>query len=136
MEPSLTTGSLLLVNRMAYARSLPCRGNIVITNPYSDNIPGPTVKRIIGLPGEDISLNDGGLYIRGIEAVEPYLKGLPSSVGLINKSWNLKSDEYFIIGDNRSNSIDSRNYGPVKLNQIIAKALFCFWPVWLWGTIK
>ena len=135
MEPSLEPGSLLLVNRVAYADSDPSRGDVVIVGGPTDIVGRRALKRVVGLPGEEGRINDGLLYVDGDQTVEPYLGGLPASVGLVDRAWKIQSGEYFVMGDNRVRSTDSREYGPVGVGQIFGKAWFCCWPPGLWGPI-
>ena len=134
MEPSLEPGSLLLVNRVAYASAPPSRGDLVIVGGPGE-ISRRTLKRVVGLPGEEVRIHDGLLYVDGDQAVEPYLGGLPASLGLVDRTWSLQSGEYFVMGDNRVRSTDSREYGPVGAGQILGKAWFRCWPPGTWGPV-
>ena len=86
------------------------------------------MKRIIGLPGEEVCLSDGFLLIEGKRLHEPYLKGLPAYLGLDEFSWKLGDGEYFAMGDNRVHSTDSRDFGPLSLGQIVGRVWFRLWP--------
>ena len=134
MTPSLQPGNQLLVSRAAYASSRPSRGDVVIVRG-----PGNTVarylKRVVGQPGEEVRILDGALLIDGARMNEPYLGGLPASVGMGDSAWELGPDEYFVLGDNRLRSIDSREYGPVGARLIVGKAWFRYWPLQSWGAI-
>jgi signal peptidase I len=135
MQPSFEPGSLLLVNRMAYAGSVPYRGDVVIVGGTGD-IGRRTLKRIVGLPGEEVRILEGLLYVEGDRAVEPYLGGLPAAPGLVDRTWRLHGGEYFVLGDNRVRSTDSRQYGPVGAGQILGKAWFRCWPPGQWGPVR
>jgi signal peptidase I len=93
------------------------------------------VKRVVGLPGEEVRILDGALLVDGARLIEPYLGGLPSSVGLGDSVWGLGPEEYFVLGDNRLRSTDSREYGPVGARLIVGKAWFRYWPLRGWGVI-
>ena len=93
------------------------------------------LKRIVGLPGEEVRLSEGMLLIDGERLAEPYLGGLPASPGLGDQQWKLRDGEYFVLGDNRAHSTDSREFGPVGLGLIVAKAWFRCWPPTRWGTV-
>ena len=99
------------------------RGSMVLmgkTNPL-DNSPGPTyiVQRIIGLPGEIIGTSEGRVFINGNPLSEPWLPPGETTQGFVPV--RIPTDEYFVMGDNRANSIDSRNYGPVPTSNFIAQ---------------
>jgi len=87
------------------------------------------LKRIIGLPGERVALSDGLFYIDDQQTSEPYLGGLPSSLGLSTTNWLLGEGEYVVLGDSRSHSTDSRNFGPIRADQIVGKAWLRVWPL-------
>lgn len=133
MTPTLRHGDYLLARRIYADASLPLRGDIVVV---SAGAPAHSqVKRIIGLPSEHIALTDGMLFIDGARLAEPYLRGLPAYLGLDEASWMLGDDEYFVMGDNRAHSADSRAYGPVRAAQIEDKALCRVFPPSRWGRL-
>ena len=76
------------------------------------------LKRIIGMPGEIIAFTEGILLVNERRLTEPYLRGIPSNLGLDELHFTLGQDEYFVMGDNRMHSTDSRHYGPVKRAQV------------------
>jgi len=125
MEPNLYPGRYLMVNKLVYRLDQPKRGDIVVfSNPMGT---GPAlIKRVVGLPGEEFAIRNGTVYINGEALSEPYVvfdKG--------NSNWGprvLGPDEYMFLGDNRTNSNDSRSFGPVKASRIIGKAWFSLWP--------
>ena len=126
MFPSICEGDTLLVNTSA-AKAGRSRGEIVVyRNPGAN--PAHSLKRIIGLPGEEIRMRDGMLFIDGEHHVEPYLRGLPAAVGLGDRSWRVGAGEYFVMGDNRAYSTDSRHHGPVGANTIVGRASLRIWP--------
>ncbi len=134
MYPSIRAGDWLLVRRDAHRRAAPTRGDIVIVRDPR-NTTEKYVKRVVGLPGEEVSTRDGELLIDGGRLSEPYLEGLPSSVGLDTKSWRLRDGEYFIMGDNRAHSTDSRDFGPVESRLIVGKAACRVWPPSRWSRV-
>ena len=134
MAPSFQPGELLLVDRAAYRGSSPVRGDVVIACDPRD----PSVrhlKRTVGLPGEQVRLAEGMLYVDGVHLPEPYLAGLPASPGLVDQTWKLGDDEYFLMGDNRARSTDSRELGPVPARLIVGRAWFRCWPLSRWGGV-
>jgi signal peptidase I len=114
----------------------PHRGDIVVLHPpvRSDK---PYIKRVIGLPGETITFRDGTVYIDGVKLDEPYLHDVPTycfrseycDIGPIPAGY------VFVLGDNRTNSSDSRYFGPVKIDEIIGEAWFTNWPLNNFGRL-
>ncbi len=136
MSPIFTSVNLVGVNKLTKNNHL-TRGQIVILKFPADVDSEILVKRIIGLPGEIISLNKDGVRINGDLLDEPYLQQ-DIDINLFNNSSISKElgyDEYFVMGDNRLNSSDSRTFGPIQLKDIIGKANFIFWPIEQFGII-
>jgi signal peptidase I len=131
MEANLHDGQFLIVNKLVYYIHPPERGDVVVfhspANPKKDFI-----KRVIGLPGEEVEIRDGVVFIDGVRLEETYL----SSPG--KRSWGpeLVGDfEYFVMGDNRSNSSDSRSWGMLDGDGIIGKAWVSYWPLQYLGPV-
>jgi signal peptidase I len=118
MLPNYTDGEVLVINKIAYRYAPPARGDVVAMN-----WPGETekrfIKRIVGLPGETVTVGDGRVFINGVLLKESYLaNGVTTSNDLTR---TLQSDEYFVFGDNRIASSDSRAWGPVPKSFLIGK---------------
>ncbi|MDO4615960.1 MAG: signal peptidase I [Lachnospiraceae bacterium] len=109
MEPTISAGETLLINRLAYKISSPKRGDIVAFRTEDDPDSSIHIKRVIGLPGETIQIKNGQILINGQTYVEK--KGFPSIAdgGLAETEITLGGTEYFVLGDNRNNSEDSRH---------------------------
>ncbi len=124
----------MLVDARAYEVASPLRGDLVIAR-------DPRVrrkrylKRIVGLPGEEVCISEGTLTVDGTVLPELYLDGLPASRGLDSRTWSLGDGEYFIMGDSRAHSTDSREFGPVELRLILGKATHRVWPLTRWGPV-
>lgn len=125
MEPTLHAGDVLLINRMAYKFSTPKRGDIIVYKTNDDKQASTHIKRIIGLPGETVQIKDGKILIDGETYQE---EGFPSieNAGVAETKITLDSSEYFVLGDNRNNSEDSRysDVGNIKKKNIIGRIWF------------
>jgi len=134
MEPSLEEGQRLLVNKAVYKFHEPERGDVIVFHP-SHNPGDEYIKRIIGLPGESVEIKQGTVYIHKqdgnvLPLDELYIKEVPSRPFNGN---TIPENEYFVLGDNRNNSNDSRNGWTVKREDIIGKAWLSIWPPSTWG---
>ncbi len=127
MQPNFFTGQLVIVNRSAYFFSAPARGDVVVLHNPNSLQRDDLIKRVIGLPGETLELREGQVYINGMRLDEPYIKN-PCGSTCVGK-WELGPEEYFIMGDNRPNSSDSRGFGPIKRSLIVGQAWIRYWPL-------
>lgn len=137
MLPGLTDRSYLLTTKVLYYLSEPKRGDVIVfTTPISST--DEFISRIIGLPGETISIKNGDVYINGQVLVEKYLFSAKSTKGGVfleeMKPFDIPTDSYFVMGDNRENSNDSRSWGPIKKSAISGKAWIRHWPLKEFGT--
>ncbi len=143
MEPNFKDGQYLIVNELGYKETdlkvvnidsfkELTRGEVIVFK-YPINPKQFFIKRIIGLPGERIKVDKGSVYIynkentEGVKLEEEYLPA-----GLATKGENdylVKDDEYFVMGDNRNHSSDSRTWGPIKTSNVIGKVLLRAWPI-------
>jgi signal peptidase I len=120
MVPTLCDSQRYLLNRWIYCVHAPQRSDIVVLRDPSDN--GFSVKRIIAAPGDSIYLSNGNVYLNGCKLNEPYLApGTPTFTDSTERDRLIRCgrDQYFVLGDNRPNSIDSRTYGPVPRGNIL-----------------
>ena len=127
MKDTINGGERIVGLRLAYAFSSPKRGDIIIFK-YPDNESTKYVKRVIGLPGDTVSFKDGDVYINGEKLNEPYLKTQHSTYTSV-ESYTVPEGSYFMLGDNRENSKDSRfwNNTYVKKQKILAKVMFRYY---------
>ena len=125
MEPTLHHGERLLVNKVLYRWREPVRGEIVVFRyPRDENT--DFIKRVMGLPGETVELRLGRLYIDERPLHEPYIR----QAGLSNMDpVTIPEGQVFVLGDNRTNSEDSRVFGPIDVGDIKGKAFIVFWPL-------
>jgi signal peptidase I len=130
MEPSLHDGEFVVVNRLAYRWNQPSRGDIIVFN-FPLDPQRRFIKRIIGLPGDTVSAHSNHIYVNGIPLSEPYVAAAP----LYSGQWVVGQNEVFVLGDNRNNSSDSQNWGPLPENAIIGRAELVYWPPDVIGVI-
>jgi signal peptidase I len=138
MYATLDDNDYLIANKIDYRLHPPQRGDIIILRPPTDNSKD-FIKRVIALPGEKLLIRDSVVYINGHRLDEPYL---PEQWTILN-NWPgdgtdgrvMKSNEYFVMGDNRNRSQDSRIFNPITRDRIDGKAWFRIWPLDHFGNI-
>jgi signal peptidase I len=143
MEPTLQVGDRIVVDKLSYHLHGVDRGNIIVfSTPPNERCAGPPVadlvKRVIGLPGETISLSGGRVYINGHVLPEPWLpaatqtetfpgpSGQPYS---LHQPYRIPGGDIYVMGDNRSFSCDSRYWGPIRQSTIVGKVDLRIWPL-------
>lgn len=137
MENTLSDGDNLIVDKITYRFSDPKRYDIIVF-PYQYEENTYFIKRIIGLPGETVQIVDGIIYIDGEALQESYGREVMKNSGLAADPVTLGEDEYFVLGDNRNDSTDSRDpsVGKIKRNQIIGRAWVRIWPLSKIGILR
>lgn len=149
MQPTLAEDQYLLVNKFLYyrfdgdrlARYIPFldiepgetrflfrepqRGEIIVFH-YPRDTTRDFVKRVIAVPGDTVEIRIGKVYVNGLIVDEPYLSGPSGRTNLAKQT--IGQDEYFVLGDNRLQSNDSRSWGTVPLSNVVGKAWFAYWP--------
>lgn len=132
MEPNFHDGEYLIVDELSYAFRAPERGEVIVFR-YPLNPSEFFIKRIIGLPGDDVEINNGAVKINGARISEAYLPaGLQTEQ---NTKIKLAKDQYFVLGDNRTRSSDSRYWGTLPKEKIMGRVLIRLWPVAKAGII-
>lgn len=131
MEPNFDNGEFLLTDKVTYRFSQPKRGDVIVFEaPGTNN--EEFIKRIIGLPGEEVSLSDGNVYINNSLLEENYIpESLKTEGGIFLKDGqtvSVPNENYFVLGDNRVASSDSRTWGFVSKNKITGRAWITYWP--------
>lgn len=133
MEPNFYDKEYLIIDEISYRFHEPARGDIVVFK-YPRNPEEYFIKRIIGLPGEKVQIKDGFVYVYnqnnplGVKLEEPYLSAGDRTYGLNEEITTLSASEYYVLGDNRNSSKDSRSFGPVDKSLITGRVLLRGWP--------
>lgn len=137
MENTLSDGDNLIVDKVTYRFSDPKRFDIIVF-PFRYEEKTYYIKRIIGLPGETVEIQDGNIYIDGEILNESYGREVMKSAGLAADPVTLGEDEYFVLGDNRNDSMDSRDpsVGKIHRDEIIGRAWVRIWPLNKFGVLK
>jgi signal peptidase I len=131
MMPTLYANDYVVVNRLAYKLGQPHRGDIIVFKYPPDPTQIPYIKRVIGLPGDQVHIAGGKVYINGVVLNEPYLKVTTNGSG----DWSVPEGNLFVMGDNRNGSSDSRAWGWVPLGNVIGKAEVVYWPPQHWTQL-
>jgi signal peptidase I len=140
MTPTLENGEYVLISRLAYKLGDYKRGDIIVFRPpmYPDasfwqrlfGLPGfddkyeDYIKRIVGLPGENVRIADGKVYINDVQLIEPYISA-PTNY---SNNWTVPDGQLFVLGDNRNNSADSHAWGFLPEENVLGKAVVVYWP--------
>lgn len=138
MNTTLKDDERVIISKLTLKTGVINRFDIVVLNKPIDAGNHSIIKRVIGLPGETIEIREGNVYINNKKLKQPFLG---ESESYINQTDNMKPlllapDSYFVMGDNRAVSRDSRNFGPVRADHIYGKTLFRYWPLSRLGIIK
>ena len=137
MQPTFQDSERLIVSRLHYLVTRPDRGDIIVFNSVDPNDPEVMlIKRVIGLPGDTIRFTDQNLYINDVLITESYIAESCNASRCSDNETVLGSDEYFVMGDNRNNSQDSRRLGSIPLDHIVGRVVFRYWPLDRIGIIE
>jgi len=131
MRPTLEDGEFVLVNKMSYRFGEVSRGDIIVfhfpVNPAED-----LVKRVIGLPGDHVLVQGNQVFVNGQLLNEPYIAQPP----LYSGEWTVAEDQLFVLGDNRNNSNDSKDWGLLPTEKVVGKAVLIYWPPPMWDVLE
>ena len=138
MYPTMHDGDYLITEKVSYRFGEPKRGQIVVLKNPRDNSQD-FIKRIIAVPGDSLRVEGDSVYINDQKLKETYLPiGTPTHAGaFVTEGTTLKAgtNQYFVFGDNRNHSSDSREWGPVTKEELVGKALFRYWPPQTIGSL-
>lgn len=131
MYPNFEDKEYFLTDKISYRLHLPQRGDVIVFEAPADR-KKDYIKRIVGLPGETVKVQGGKVYVNDELLNEKYLDNSVMTSGKIFLSegvaYTTASDEYFVMGDNRDHSSDSREWGPVKRDELVGRAWLVYWP--------
>ncbi len=131
MLPTLEDGEFVLVNKLSYQFGEVQRGDIIVFH-YPVNPDEELIKRVIGVPGDHIWVNNNQVILNGQVLNEPYIAETP----LYEGEWKVPEGYVFVLGDNRNDSSDSHSWGLLASEKVVGKAVLIYWPPPLWKVIK
>lgn len=131
MVPTLQNGEYILINKLAYRLGQPERGDIIVFS-YPDDNGQDLIKRVIGLPGDTVKIENGVVTIDAQILEEPYIAQPPIYSG----EWTVPEGSLFVLGDNRNDSRDSHQWGLLPQENIIGKSVLIYWPPAEWKIIN
>lgn len=130
MQPTLLNGEFVLVNKLSYQFGEIQRGDIIVFD-FPLNMEEELIKRVIGLPGDTVLVQDGKVFVNNMPLNETYIAQLPNYSG----QWAVEDGYIFVLGDNRNNSNDSKDWGHLPIDNIVGKATLIYWPPPMWKMI-
>lgn len=130
MLPTLENGEFVLVSKLSYTFGDFSRGDIIVFH-FPLNPEEELIKRVIGLPGDHVSVRDGQVYVNDNLLDEAYTTQPPNYSG----DWVVTEDHLFVLGDNRNNSNDSKDWGLLPHENVVGKAVLIYWPPPLWDVL-
>jgi signal peptidase I len=131
MRPTLEDGEFVLVNKLSYRFGEVNRGDIIVFH-FPMNPQEELIKRVIGLPGDRVTVQDNRVHVNGQALSEPYIAQTP----LYDGEWTVTDGHYFVLGDNRNNSNDSKDWGLLPAENVVGKAILIYWPPPMWSIIE
>ena len=131
MIPTLQDGEFVLVSKLNYQLGKPERGDIIVFH-YPVDPKQELIKRVIGLPGDTIGVQNGQVSVNGQVLDEPYIAASPAYTG----EWKVPDGQLFVLGDNRNDSSDSHSWGFLPSEKVVGKAVVIYWPPSLWEVIR
>lgn len=135
MLPTIQLGDQVLANKFIYRFGSPARGDIIVLDDPTGQV-GTLIKRVVATSGETVDIRDGKVWIDGKALVEQYTHGQPNELGPLPMPYKLPADSVWVMGDNRTQSQDSRWFGAVRLTAVHGKAFFVYWPIARVGALR
>ncbi|MCP5095253.1 MAG: signal peptidase I [Chloroflexi bacterium] len=129
MNPTLFDGQYLLINNISYFLDEPDHGDIIVFRHPNNDL--NLIKRVIGLPGDNVEIQNREVRVNGQLIEEPYIQAAPTYSG----NWIVPEETYYVLGDNRNNSSDSHQWDYLPEENILGKALVIYWPPKDWENI-
>jgi signal peptidase I len=149
MHGTLEEGQYVLVDKLTPHFDNYSRGDIVVFHPVThegscssppDVVPlgdeTPFIKRVLGEPGDLVELQDGEVFVNGVQVDEPYIHGALTTELGNESSWTVPDDRLFVMGDNRMHSSDSRAFGPICIGDVVGRAWLRYWPINTLGILQ
>ena len=142
MDRTFAQGDYVLVDRLSHLWSPYARGQVVVFRPPAGAAgqTGPFIKRVIGVGGDTVEVEDGQLFVNGLALDEPYL--FRNDAGVVEPTetgdqsrWAVPEGELFVMGDHRQASDDSRVFGPIPVTSVIGRGLIRYWPLAEFGIV-
>lgn len=131
MIPTLEQGEFIFVNKLSYRIEDPRRGDIIVFHYPPDPARQDLIKRVIGLPGDVVSISDGQVRVNNETLAEPYIAAAP----LYHGEWVVPNGSLYVLGDNRNDSSDSHVWGLLPMDLVVGKSIFIYWPLNRWQMI-
>jgi signal peptidase I len=129
MEPNLHDGEYVLIDKVSYMFHPPERGDVIVFIRPGER---DYIKRVIGLPGDTVEIRGGQVRVNGVPLAEPYLNQ-PTRSDVAPRQ--VEPGQYFVMGDNRNNSTDSRTFGSILAKDIVGRAWIVYWPPSDWSAV-
>lgn len=134
MIPTIELQDRIIANKFIYRFREPAAGEVVVLDDPTGNVQ-TLVKRVIATEGQTVNFVDGQVVVDGVVLDEPYTHGLPTQAMTLEMPYTVPEDSVWLMGDNRTNSADSRVFGAVSLSEIRGEAIFTYWPIDRMGAL-
>lgn len=134
MIPTIELQDRVIANKFIYRFDDPVPGDVVVLDDPTGQVQ-TLIKRVIATEGQTVNFVDGQVVVDGVVLDEPYTHGLPTQPMVLEMPVTIPEDSVWLMGDNRTNSADSRVFGPVSLSEIRGRAFFCYWPIDRMGAL-
>lgn len=130
MMPTMREGQYLIINKLSYYLEEPERGDIIVLH-FPRDRSREYIKRVVGVPGDQIDVGEGMVSVNGVMLDEPYIADEPNYSG----TWLVPEEQFFVLGDNRNNSSDSHSWSFLPRSDIVGRAWVVYWPYAEWQLV-